>query len=165
MTTASESAPVELPPARTRACPFCGSEMERGFGPECPSCGWEMGLIPIGETKDSHGSVVVQFAAEPPVRYGRIALLIVTFGGFIALLSGLGSSLLVALVGFLVLVAGVVVWRETRFARVMYGLTPGMKIFARLVLVIGTFVAFCTIVGFLVSMVADRSARSSSLFG
>ncbi|MGH3927557.1 MAG: hypothetical protein ACRDTT_32640, partial [Pseudonocardiaceae bacterium] len=61
--------------------------------------------------------------------------------------------------GLAALVLGIVVWKETRFARIMYGLTPGMKIIARTVLVIGTVLAFCTLIGILLGSFGDRLVR------
>lgn len=40
-----------------------------------------------------------------------------------------------------------VVWRETRFGRVTYGLTPGMRALTKVVLAVGGVLMFCTVIG------------------
>jgi nicotinamide riboside transporter PnuC len=115
-----------------------------------------MGLIPIGESRDSAGNASVQFASEQPVRYGRIALIMVTLASVIMFFAGMNGSVAFALLGLAALVLSIVVWKETRFARIMYGLTPGMKIVARTVLVIGTVLAFCTIIGIFLGFSGDH---------
>jgi hypothetical protein len=160
MTTSRAGAPTGPPATRTRPCAYCGTEMARGFHAMCPNCGWSVGLIPIGETRDSSGTVSVQFVAEHPVRYGRIALIMVVLAGTIMFFAGMNANFGIVVLGAAALGLGIVVWKETRFARVMYGLTPGMKILARTVLVVGTVLAFCTVVGVFVGFFGDRMFRS-----
>jgi hypothetical protein len=56
--------------------------------------------------------------------------------------SGLGS-----LAGLVVLSTGIFVTYQTSFAKIMYGQTPGMRLLCRTVLIIGTAIAFITIIG------------------
>lgn len=111
-----------------------------------------MGLIPIGETRDSAGNTSVQFVAEQRVRFGRIALILVVLAGVIMFFVGMNGSFGFVILGLAALIVGVFVWKETRFASIMYGLTPGKKILARTVLVVGTVMAFCTIVGIFIGL-------------
>lgn len=153
--TAPASPPMDTS-TRTRACAYCRTEMDRFFGAECPNCGWEMGLIPIAETKNSAGNVTTQFAAEPRVRYGRIALLMVLLTGIVLFFMGVGKSFGIVVLGLAVIALAIYVWVQTRFAQIMYGLTPGKKLLCRTVLVIGTVMAFCTLVGVIIGLTFDR---------
>jgi hypothetical protein len=154
-------------PARTRACAYCGNEMARGYGASCPRCGWRMGLIPVGESQDSTGNVATQFIAEQPFKYGRFTLLLLVFGGLLFFLVGLGSigqngaqGLAVATIGLAPLALGIQLWKETRFAHVTYGLTPGMKALACTVFTLGRVVAYCTVVGVFIGLFADKWIRN-----
>jgi hypothetical protein len=118
-----------------------------------------MGLIPTGKSEDSAGNLVTHFSAERPVRFARIALIIVTFGGFFGFVAGLGTNLGAAFLGLVVFALGVFVWRQTRFGRIMWGLTPGVKLISRTVLVVGTVIAFCTVVGIFVGARAPNAIQ------
>lgn len=153
--TAPASPPTDSP-VPTRECAYCSTEMDRRFGAECPNCGWEMGLIPISESRESDGTVRTQFAVEPRVRYGRIALLMIVLAGTVLFFSGFESTFWFVLLGLAVLALGIYTWVQTRFAKIMYGLPPGKRFVCRTVLVLGTVLAFLTLIGVVIGFTYDK---------
>ncbi len=128
---------------------------ERGL----PCCGWQRGLVPISTARASEGSTIVQFAAEPRIRGGRLGLVVFTLGGFIFFLAGMGAHVALGLAGLATLGLGIYAWVVTRFASYRYGLSAGAKAIALTVIFVGRFVVWCSIIGILVNVVADSAFR------
>jgi hypothetical protein len=144
---------------RSRSCPYCSTTMDDTALAECPSCGWERGLIPISTGRTTDGNTTVQFAVEPRIRGGRLGLVVFTLGGFIFFLAGMGANVLLGLAGLATLALGIYACVVTRFASYRYGLSPGVKAIALTVIFIGRFLVWCSIIGILVNVVVDSAFR------
>jgi hypothetical protein len=144
----------------TRACPNDTTEMTAGWGHECPTCGWRMGLIVIGEGRDTDGTLWWQFAAEQPSRFGRAGMLTALLAALVLVALGAGVSTGAGLVAAAVLIVVGVVAVETRLGRVTWGQTRGMQVLARVIIAVGVVLAFCTVIGFVIGMSGDRILRN-----
>ena len=144
--------PVLLPEERTRACRYCSTSMGRSRYAQCPGCGWQQGWVPVSELLGPAGSSVTQFAAEQPIRGGRMGLVVFTTGAFIFFLAGMGAHVLLGLAGLATLALAIYACVVTRFGTYRYGLAPGPMIVAMTVITIGRVLVWCSVIGILFSI-------------
>jgi hypothetical protein len=137
---------------RMRACPYCSTPMGRARLAQCPSCGWQQGWVPVSEVRAADGSSMTQFAAEQPIRGGRMGLVVFTVGAFAFFLAGMGAHLLLGLAGLATLALAIYACSVTRFGTYRYGLAPGPKIVATAVITIGRVLVWCSVVGIVFSV-------------
>jgi hypothetical protein len=79
---------------------------------------------------------------------------------FVIILIGAGHNIGIALIGLAALtVVAVAAW-DSRFGRVTWGLTPGMQALTRLLIIVGTVLAWCTIIGIVIGLSGDRIMRN-----
>lgn len=146
---------------QTRSCPYCTAEMMGLPNTLCGSCGWTYGSMPVAQFRDSQGELVTQFVQEPRIGKGRTIIVLLTFGGAFTVLLGLGQNFGAVLIGLLLTTLGISVWRITGFGRIMYGLTPGQKVYVKIVIGLGTVVLWLTVIGILVGIFAPERIRRS----
>ena len=143
------SPPVPFREERTRACRYCSTPMGRGRYAQCPACGWQQGLVPMSELRGADGTSVTQFAAEQPIRGGRMGLAVFSTGAFIFFVAGMGAHVLLGLAGLATLALAIYACVATRFGTYRYGLSPGAVIVSMTVIYLGRVLVWCSVIGIL----------------
>lgn len=136
----------------TRNCAYCGEEMGRGRKAECTGCGWREGLVPVAESRDSHGRTITRFDQEQPMRGARLGLVLLTTASFFLFVFGMGENVLLGLGGLALLALAIWAWAVTRFGTYFFGLPPGKRALAKTVVYLGRYLSFCLFIGIIVNI-------------